>query len=76
MSVWLMGFSLPATFEDLIWLQCFISRTTFGIEEPEQFLQGMGVRGVSEEGAFPLYLGKSLVAELVEMVGKGRTWDI
>jgi hypothetical protein len=56
---------------DLIWLNCLISRAALRVQELQQFLKRFGVRGVMQESALALYMHEVFRFELVEMVGQG-----
>src|SRR5208282_2256836 len=52
-----------------------VARAAFGEEEGQDVLQRMGVRGVTQEGAFAAHLHQVLVLELFEMMGERRGRD-
>jgi hypothetical protein len=48
-----------------------VARTTLGVQEADDFLQGFGVRRVPEESPIAPDLDQILVLELIEVMGQG-----
>jgi len=76
MLVVLIEFFSPATLQNFLWLEGLISRTTFRVKEPKELLKCVGICRVSKEGTLTLHLDKPLVSKFVEVMGKGRIWNI
>src|SRR5579859_402877 len=52
-----------------------VAGAAFGVEELQQFLQGLGVGGVAQKRAFAFHVDQILGAQLVEMMREGRVGD-
>jgi hypothetical protein len=57
-------------------LERFVARTTFGVEELQQLLQGLRVRPVTQKRAFPADFNETLGLQLFEMMRKSRGGDV
>ena len=49
-----------------------VPRAALGVEKPEQFLEGVSVCSVANEGFFPLGRDECVVLQLLEMMGERR----
>src|SRR5579872_764517 len=52
-----------------------VASAAFGVEELQQFLQGLSVGGVAEKRAFAFHVDETFGAQLVEMMREGRVGD-
>jgi hypothetical protein len=64
----MMTDSLFADGDDGFGFDGFVSRAAFGIEEAEQFLQGVDIGGASQERALARHGDQFLVLELVQVM--------
>src|SRR5437763_1291222 len=71
-NCWLEHACLLTELDDCCWFNCLVPRAAFGIEEAQQFLKGIRIRGIPQKCALPPYLNQVLVLELVKVVRQRR----
>src|ERR1035437_9466252 len=74
-SVVLINGLLFTDLNDVLRFEGLIARAAFGVEELQQFLQSLGVRGVAKERAFALDFDEAFRLQFVEMMREGRVGD-
>src|ERR1700722_1493044 len=67
---------LPADLNYVFDFHYLVAGAAFGVEELEQYLQGVGVCDVAEEGAVSFDADEILGFEFVEVMGQGGVGDI